>query len=94
VNPTIDRRSRIGASLVLYESDSQMLQKLLSSIANTPLTIELVVVDNSPTAKLSDIFQDIEYIKYYHDPTNYSLLPVQKILGILKWILSELLTCQ
>jgi hypothetical protein len=23
------------------------------------------------------------------DPTNYSLMPLQKILGILKWILSQ-----
>jgi GT2 family glycosyltransferase len=70
VNPTIDRRSRIGASLVLYENDIQMLKKLLSSIASTPLTIDLVVVDNSPTANLSVLFKDIKYIQYYHDPTN------------------------
>jgi GT2 family glycosyltransferase len=68
VNPTLDRR--IGASLVLYKNDIQMLQSLLSSIANTPLKIELFIVDNSPTAELSTIFKDIKYIHYSHNPTN------------------------
>lgn len=47
-----------------------MIQKLLASIANTPLKIELFVVDNSPTAELSEIFKDIEHIQYHHNPAN------------------------
>jgi GT2 family glycosyltransferase len=68
VNIAIDRK--IYASLVLYQNDIQMIQQLLSSIADTALKIELIVVDNSPTPELSIIFKDIEYIQYFHDPTN------------------------
>jgi GT2 family glycosyltransferase len=84
LNPS--KNHRIVASLVLYQNDAQMLRKLLSSIAHTPLDITLFVVDNSPTAELSSIFKDIEYVEYSHNPANPGFgtshnLAISKIKG-------------
>ena len=63
-------KKNIVASLVLYENDYKMIERLLSSISQTQLLIKLLVVDNSPTAKLSSTFSDVHYVDYHHNPSN------------------------
>ncbi|MGR2661899.1 glycosyltransferase [Chromobacterium haemolyticum] len=54
---------KITASLVLFNNPILQIQGLLRSLADSILPVHLIVQDNSPTPKLSNIFQQHEY---YH----------------------------
>jgi GT2 family glycosyltransferase len=66
----MNKNKKIVASLVLYNNEPLMIYQLLSSISNTILDITLYVVDNSPTAELSELFVNIKCARYYHTPSN------------------------
>lgn len=52
----------ITGSLVVYNNSINQLKALLDSLSNQP--IELIVVDNSTTDKLKDLFENRENIRY------------------------------
>lgn len=56
-------------SLVIYNNDETMLKSLLNSISNYTGRYLLFVVDNSPTNRLSYLF-DNSNCKYFHNPSN------------------------
>jgi GT2 family glycosyltransferase len=58
---------KLSASLVLYKNDPEIVRHAIMSLLNTPMTVNLSVVDNSPTDKLRNLFSDLrEYdINYY-----------------------------
>jgi GT2 family glycosyltransferase len=58
---------KLSASLVLYKNDPNIVSQTVKSLLDTPITINLAVVDNSPSDDLSEIFDDFqEYdIDYY-----------------------------
>jgi len=57
-------------SIVLYNSDSNELEKVIKSIFNTNTEIRLYLIDNSPSDLLK-VFQDFDQrIIYIHNPSN------------------------
>lgn len=48
----------ISASLVLYNNNPEMIRKVVTSLLETPVESYLSVVDNSPTPKLSTVFEE------------------------------------
>ncbi|MBF2021070.1 MAG: glycosyltransferase [Hydrococcus sp. C42_A2020_068] len=64
---------RLSASLVLYKNEPNMVLKAVESLFNTPLEINLIVIDNSPSAELSEIFSNLSNFKidyFYQDGRN------------------------
>lgn len=59
----------ISASLVLYNNNPELIKKVLNSFLNTRLESSLCVVDNSPSPKLSSLFQGLN-VDYYHSNAN------------------------
>ena len=57
----------ISASLVLYKNKPDMVYKTVLSTINTPLNINLYVVDNSPSPDLEALFKDLEGVDYYYN---------------------------
>lgn len=62
----------ISVSLVLYKNDPNMVRKSVMSVLDTPLKINLVVVDNSPTSELSAVFDDLSSfdLEYFFNEGN------------------------
>lgn len=58
---------KITASLVLFNNPVLQIEGLLRSLADSTLPVHLIVQDNSPTPKLSNLFRQHEY---YHDGCN------------------------
>jgi hypothetical protein len=56
---------KITSSLVVYNNDSEILLQTLTSLFNTPLPIQLYVVDNSPSPELKDFFDSFKNVNYY-----------------------------
>lgn len=58
---------KLSASLVLYKNDPNIVRQAVTSLLNTPITVNLSVVDNSPTNELRGLFSEFkEYdIDYY-----------------------------
>lgn len=63
---------QLTASLVLYKNDPEIVIQAIRSLFSTPIEINLLVVDNSPTDELKKIFDDFqEYnIDYYFNNGN------------------------
>ena len=59
----------ISGCIVLYKNDRQVLEETIKSFLNTELKIKLLLIDNSPTDELKDIYQD-KRIEYIHNPSN------------------------
>lgn len=59
---------KISASLVLYENEISVLNKLLMSIRLSDVPICLYVIDNSPTDLLKHVFEDTESVTYLLNP--------------------------
>lgn len=59
----------ITVSIVLYKSEIRQLYKVIDSILNNSLDINLILVDNSPTPQL-DISKDYPNIEYIFNPSN------------------------
>lgn len=62
----------ISASIVLYKSDTTILNKTIMSILNCERhhSIVLYLVDNSPTNELESLLYESTNIKYIHNPSN------------------------
>ena len=58
---------KLSASLVLYKNDTDIVRQAVISLLNTPITVNLSVVDNSPTDELRELFSEFkEYdVDYY-----------------------------
>ena len=48
---------QLTASLVLYNNDPEMVRQGVTSLLKTPLSIQLIVVDNSPSPQLASLFE-------------------------------------
>jgi hypothetical protein len=59
----------ITASIVLYNTFSEDLLKVIKSIFKTKLDVRLFLIDNSPTNKLKELVVDFR-ISYVHNPSN------------------------
>jgi len=59
----------ITGCIVLYNNDKEILLKAINSFLNTSLNVKLFLIDNSPTAHLSNISID-EKVTYIHNPSN------------------------
>ena len=59
--------TKITASLVLYKNNPDMVRKAVLSAMNTPLKINLCIVDNSPSPDLGTLFKDLEDVDYYYN---------------------------
>jgi GT2 family glycosyltransferase len=56
----------LSASLVIYKNDPEMLNQVLTSFGKIPVKSTLVVIDNSPTPELSNLFIAHENVEYFH----------------------------
>ncbi|WP_017258052.1 glycosyltransferase family 2 protein [Pedobacter arcticus] len=61
--------TKITASIVLYNNESDILLKAISSFLNIKIEVELFLIDNSPLDNLKVFFSDSR-IKYIHNPSN------------------------
>lgn len=63
---------KLSASLVLYKNDPDIVHHAVKSLLNTPLKTHLVIIDNSPTSELSQVFGDFQNldIDYFHNKGN------------------------
>lgn len=60
----------LTVSLVVYQNSTQLLKQTLTSLFNTPLTIQVYVVDNSPYPDLENFFDSFENVNYYFNNGN------------------------
>ncbi|NCR96765.1 MAG: glycosyltransferase [Microcystis aeruginosa L311-01] len=62
----------ISASLVLYKNDPNIVRRAVVSVLDTPLKVNLVIVDNSPTPELSTTFDNLKNfeIEYFYNQGN------------------------
>jgi GT2 family glycosyltransferase len=62
----------ISVSLVLYENDPSIVHRAVMSVLDTPLKVNMVIVDNSPTSKLSKVFDDLTdlNVEYFFNQGN------------------------
>jgi GT2 family glycosyltransferase len=62
-------RMKLGASLVLYKNDPEMIREAIASLNATPVDFRLVVVDNSPSDQLSSLIDTFDQSKvdYFHN---------------------------
>jgi len=63
----MNKQISISVSLVLYKNNSDMVYKTVLSVINTPLKINLCIVDNSPSPDLETVFQDLEGVDYHYN---------------------------
>lgn len=61
---------KIAASIVLYNTDSNELSRLLDSILKTEIKLQLYLIDNSLTDKLKIFYDFDSRIIYIHNPSN------------------------
>jgi GT2 family glycosyltransferase len=59
----------VSASLVLYNNNPNMVAEVLKCIRDTPLKINLYIVDNSPSSKLASVFDNVDVV-YIHNGNN------------------------
>ncbi len=59
----------VSASLVLYKNNPAMVAAVVKSTIDTPLKINLCIVDNSPSSELATIFNDLD-VDYIHNGNN------------------------
>lgn len=57
----------LSASLVLYKNNPEVVYKAVLSLLNTPITLALYIVDNSPTPELGKLFQNLANVTYYYN---------------------------
>lgn len=65
---------KLTTSLVTYKNNPEILHQTISSLFNTNLAIELLVIDNSPTDELRSLFENENFqefkINYYFNNGN------------------------
>lgn len=66
----MNNKISLSASLVLYKNNPDMVYKTVLSTINTPLKINLCIIDNSPSPDLETVFQDLEGVDYYYNNSN------------------------
>lgn len=62
-------RVLVTGSIVLFQSDENILKSVITSFLDTEMLMRLYLIDNSPTDTLRDIIDD-DRIIYIHNPTN------------------------
>jgi GT2 family glycosyltransferase len=73
---------KLSASLVLYKNDPEIVSQAVKSLLETPITINLSVVDNSPTddlRKIFDNFQEYDVDYYFNSGENVGFSKAQNI---------------
>lgn len=60
-HPTKVIKMNVSASLVIFKNSPEQLKKLLESIDNSTITVQLTIYDNSPTAELAALFTRHQY---------------------------------
>lgn len=60
---------KITASIVLYKNEREILLKAIRSALNNNVLSKLILVDNSPTNELINIYTD-DRVNYIHNPLN------------------------
>lgn len=62
-------KTSISGCIVLYDSDVELVTKVIASFFSADLDLKLYLVDNSPTNKLKLLVTDSK-IEYIHNPSN------------------------
>jgi GT2 family glycosyltransferase len=60
----------LTASIVLYQTNPIELNKTILSILNSAQSVELYLIDNSPSDDLKNFTKNFANIKYFHNPAN------------------------
>lgn len=61
---------KIAASIVTYNTSKKDLNLLFESFAKVKTTLQIYIVDNSPTDDLSSYFENKSDVIYLHNPSN------------------------
>lgn len=59
----------VTGSIVLFQSEENILKSVIASFLNTDLSVKLYLIDNSPIDTLRNIIND-ERVIYVHNPSN------------------------
>jgi GT2 family glycosyltransferase len=61
---------KISASIVVYQEDPKTLRKVIEDYLSLQYTLELIIVDNSPSPKLQSLCQNYSHLTYLFTGTN------------------------
>lgn len=61
--------AKVSCSIVIYRNDTETLRRTLASVLGVDMSIDLIVIDNSPTTALRELCEGFG-ANYCHNPKN------------------------